>query len=105
MPQIEHLLEPIASLSLTARLIYSILGVVLIRSAFRLLEHTLPPHFGYGDQRYHVRKMVTATAYIIIFCFITILFADRLRHVGFALGFLGAGIVVALQDVIASVGG
>jgi small-conductance mechanosensitive channel len=101
----ERVFDHIATLSLTARLIYSILGVVLIRSAFRLLEHTLPPHFGYGDQRYHVRKMVTATAYIIIFCFVTFLFADRLKHVGFALGFLGAGVVVALQDVIASFGG
>lgn len=101
----ERLLDHIAALSLTARLIYSILGVVLIRNAFRLLERTLPPHFGYGDQRYHARKMVTAAAYIIIFSFITILFADRLKHVGFALGFLGAGVVVALQDVIASMGG
>jgi len=101
----ERLLDHIAALSLTTRLIYSILGVVLIRSAFRLLEHTLPRHFGYGDQRYHVRKMVTATAYIIIFAFITILFADRLKHVGFAVGVIGAGVVVALQDAIASLGG
>src|SRR4051794_4739755 len=101
----ERLFDHIAALSLIAKLIYSILGVVLIRSAFRLLERTLPPHFGYGDQRYHVRKMVTATAYIIIFTFITILFADRLKHVGFAVGVMGAGVVVALQDVIASLGG
>jgi small-conductance mechanosensitive channel len=101
----EHLLAHIAALSLTARLVYSIVGVVLIRSAFRLVERTLPPHFGYGDQRYHVRKMVTAASYVIIFAFITLLFADRLKHVGFALGFLGAGVVVALQDVIASLGG
>lgn len=101
----ERLLTQIAALSLTARLLYSIVGVVLIRSAFRLVERTLPPHFGYGDQRYHVRKMVTATSYVVIFAFITILFIDRLKHVGFALGFLGAGVVVALQDVIASLGG
>jgi small-conductance mechanosensitive channel len=101
----ERFFDHIAALSLTARLTYSILGVVLIRSAFRLLERTLPPHFGYGDQRYHVRKMVTATAYIIILSFITILFADRLKHVGFAVGLFGAGVVVALQDVIASYGG
>jgi small-conductance mechanosensitive channel len=101
----ERFLDHIAALSLTTRLIYSILGAVLIRSVFRLLERTLPPHFGYGDQRYHVRKMVTATAYIIIVAFITILFADRLQHVGFAVGLFGAGVVVALQDVIASYGG
>src|SRR5258708_7458828 len=101
----ERLFDHIAALSLTARLTYSILGVVLIRSAFRLLERTLLPHFGYGNQRYRARKMVTAAAYVIILTFITILFADRLKHGGFAVGFLGAGIVVALQDVIASFGG
>jgi small-conductance mechanosensitive channel len=101
----ERLFDAIASLSLIARLIYTIVGAVLIRSAFRLLERTLPPHFGYGDRRYHVRKMVTAAAYIIILTFITILFADRLKHVGFAVGVMGAGVVVALQDVIASLGG
>lgn len=101
----ERLFDHIAALSLTARLIYCILGAVLIRGVFRLLERTLPPHFRYGDQRYHIRKMVIAAAYIIIFAYITILFADRLKHVGFAVGVIGAGVVVALQDVIASVGG
>lgn len=97
--------EHIAGLSLTARLIYSIVGVVLIRSAFHLLERTLPPHFGFGDQRYRVRKTVRATAYIVILVFITALFADRLKQVGFAFGLVGAGVVVALQDVIASLAG
>jgi len=101
----ERFFDHIAALSLTAKLIYSILGVLLIRSAFRLLERILPPHFGYGDNRYRVRKMVTAASYIIILIFIAIFFADRLKHVGFAVGLFGAGVVVALQDVIASFGG
>lgn len=101
----EHLFEYIAALSLTSKLVYSVFGVVLIRGAFRRLEQTLPPHFGYGDRRYRVRKMVAAAAYITILIFITVLFADRLKHVGFAVGLFGAGVVVALQDVIASFGG
>ena len=101
----EQLLEHLAALSLTAKLVYCILGVFLIRSAFRLLERKLPQRFEYGDQRYRVRKIVTATAYIIIFIFITILFEDRLKQVGFAVGLFGAGVVVALQDVVASLGG
>src|SRR5215813_12119889 len=101
----EHLFEYIAGLSLTARLIYSILGIVLIRNAFRILERTLPSHFGYGDHRYRARKTMTAAAHIAILIFVAILFADRLKHVGFAVGLFGAGIVVALQDVIASLGG
>lgn len=101
----EHFFDHIAALSLTAKFIYSILGVILIRTAFRLLERTLPPRFGFGDHRYRARKTMTATAHIIILIFVTILFADRLKHVGFAVGLFGAGVVVALQDVIASFGG
>lgn len=101
----ERLFEHIAGLSLTARLIYSILVVVLIRGALHLLERTLPSHFGYGDQRYRARKTMAAVAHIVTLIFITILFADRLKHVGFAVGLFGAGVVVALQDVIASFGG
>ena len=101
----EHFFEHIAALSLTAKLVYSVLGVIVIRSTFRLLELKLPLRFGYGDQRYRVRKTVTAAAYLIIFIFVTVLFSDRLKHVGFAGGLLGAGIVVALQDVVSSVGG
>src|SRR5215471_18051106 len=101
----EQLFEHLAALSLTAKVIYCILGVVLIRCAFRLLKRRLPLRFGYGDQRYRVRKIVTVAAYTIIFAFITILFADRLKHLGFAVGLLGAGIVVALQDVVSSLGG
>src|SRR5215467_1420378 len=101
----DRLFEHIAALSLTAKLICAILGVVVIRSVFRRMERILPPRFGDGDHRYRVRKMVIAAAYIIILIFLVILFEDRLKHVGFALGLFGAGIVVALQDVIASFGG
>jgi small-conductance mechanosensitive channel len=101
----EHLFGHLAALSLTAKLVYCILGVFLIRSAFRLLKRKLPLRFEFGDQRYRVRKIVTAAAYAIILAFITILFADRLKQVGFAVGLFGAGVVVALQDVVASLGG
>jgi small-conductance mechanosensitive channel len=101
----ELLLRHIASLSLAAKLIYSIVGTVLIRGVSRLLERALAPHFDKGDQRYRVRKAVTASAYALILIFITILFADRLKQMGVAFGLFGAGVVVALQDVITSFAG
>jgi len=104
-PTIDQVFEHLAALSLTAKLVYCILGVFLIRSVFRLLKRKLPMHFGYGDQRYRARKIVTAAAYTIILAFIVILFWDKLRQVGFAAGLFGAGVVVALQDVVASLGG
>ena len=97
--------EHLTGLSLTAKFVYCVVGVSLIRSAFRMLERKLPLHYGYGKQRYRVRKIVTASAYTTSLAFITILFADELKHVGFAIGLFGAGIVVALQDVVASLGG
>ncbi|SRR6266481_425290 len=101
----EHFLEQIAAISLSAKLIYSILGIVLIRSVFRQLERTLPLRYGDGNRRYHVRKMVTTVCYIIIFAFIAIFFADRIKRFGFALGLFAAAFVVALQDAIASFAG
>ena len=101
----ESFFEYIAALSLTAKLICSIIGIVLIRSAFRLLERTLPLRFGYGDHRYRARKMVSAASYIIILIFLAILFGNHLKQAGFAVGLFGAGLVVALQDVIASFAG
>jgi small-conductance mechanosensitive channel len=101
----QQLFEHLAALSLTTKLVSCILGIFLIRSAFGLLERKLPLRYGLGDQRYRVRKMVTAAAYMIILAFITILFADRLKQVGFTVGLFAAGIVVALQDVVASLGG
>jgi small-conductance mechanosensitive channel len=105
MTLLEHLLTQLASISLTARLIYAAVGVFLIRSVFGLVERTLPRRFGHGDRRYRVRKIVTGAAYIIILTFIVILFEDRLKQIGLAFGLFGAGVVVALQDVISSFGG
>lgn len=101
----EQFLIHVASLSLTAKLIYSLLGVFLTWSVFSLLERTLSRRIGRGGQRYRVHKMVTTSAYIIIFALITILFADRLKHAGFAAGLFGAGVVVAMQDIVSSFGG
>jgi hypothetical protein len=55
-----NLFKYIAALSMTTKLVYSAFGVVLIWNWFRFLERKLPPRFGYGDQRYRVRKAVTA---------------------------------------------
>jgi small-conductance mechanosensitive channel len=55
--------------------------------------------------RYRIRKLVGLVGYSAVFLFLAVLFEDRLRQASFALSVLGAGIVVALQDGIASIGG
>lgn len=98
-------LKQLASLSIGGKLAFGALGVLVIHAAFRLLETTLPRHFRQADARYRVRKFVVFFGYGVGLLFLVTLFEDRLGSFTFALGIAGAGIVVALQDVIASFGG
>jgi small-conductance mechanosensitive channel len=92
-------------LSFGAKLGFAVLGILVIHAVFRLLEQRLPTYFRELDVRYRVRKFVVFAGYIAGIVFITLLFADRLGRVSFALGVAGAGLVVSLQDVITSFAG
>ena len=99
------LLQQIVLLPLGLKLVCAAFGIFLIHVVFPLLERTLPLHFGKRDARYRVRKIIVFAGYAVVILFITLLFEDRLGRVTFALGVAGAGLVVALQDVIASFAG
>src|SRR5271156_4157213 len=101
----QHLIQQIGSFPLWTKLLGAVLGIVFIHATFQLLERRLPDHFQERDARYRVRKFVVFSGYVVAIVFVTILFADRLGRVSFALGVAGAGVVVALQDVIASLAG
>ena len=101
----ETLLHLIVSLPIGQKLVCAALGILLIHAVFRLLERTLPRHFREQDARYRARKFVVYAGYAVVILFVTVLFEDRLGRVSFALGVAGAGVVVALQDVIASFAG
>lgn len=101
----EHLLTYIGTLSLATRLALTIVGLLLVRGMVGLLESTVSARLGHADRRYRVRKILATAAYITVLLFIAMLFADRLKEFGPAVGFVGAGLVVALQDIIISIGG
>jgi small-conductance mechanosensitive channel len=100
-----ELFKQAMSLGLVGKCVAAIVGILLIHAGFRVLEQTLPRHFGRVDERYRVRKFVVFSGYIAILLFVTILFEDRLGRLSFALGVAGAGVAVALQDVLASIAG
>src|SRR5277367_1672624 len=100
-----ELFKQAMSLGLVGKCVAAIIGILLIHGGFHLLEQTLPRHFGRSDARYKVRKFVVFTGYLAILLFLAILFEDRLGRLSFALGVAGAGVAVALQDVLASVAG
>jgi small-conductance mechanosensitive channel len=100
-----ELLKRVMSLSLFGKCVAAVVGILFIHTAFRVLEQTLPRQFGRADARYRVRKFVVFCGYLAILLFITVLFEDRLGRLSFALGVAGAGVAVALQDVLASIAG
>ena len=99
------LLRQAVSLSLSVKCVAAAVGILIIHAAFRVLEQTLPRRFGRADARYKVRKFVVFSGYLLILLFLAFLFEDRLSRLSFALGVVGAGVAVALQDVLASFAG
>jgi small-conductance mechanosensitive channel len=99
------LFKDAVSLSLLAKCVAAVVGILLIHTTFRVLERALPRHFGQADARYKVRKFVIFAGYVVILLFLAILFEDRLGRISVTLGFVGAGVAVALQDVVASIAG
>jgi small-conductance mechanosensitive channel len=99
------LLTHAVSLSVLGKCIAAVVGILLIHATFRVLEQTLPRRFGRADARYKVRKFIAFSGYLSILLFLAILFEDRLGRLSFALGVVGAGVAVALQDVLASIAG
>jgi small-conductance mechanosensitive channel len=100
-----ELSQETASLPLLLKCVYAIVGIIFIYAAFRLLEKTLPRRFRRADARYRARKFLVFCGYLTTLLFLAILFEDRLGRLSFALGIAGAGLAVALQDVVASVAG
>jgi small-conductance mechanosensitive channel len=93
------------SLSLFGKCVAAGLGILIIHATFRVLEQTLPRRFGRADARYKVRKFVVFSGYLSILVFLAFVFEDRLGRLSFAIGVVGAGVAVALQDVLASFAG
>jgi small-conductance mechanosensitive channel len=93
------------SLSPFAKGLAAVVGILLIHATFRVLEQALPRRFGRADARYKVRKFVVFSGYLTILLFLAILFEDRLGRLGVTLGVVGAGVAVALQDMVASIAG
>jgi small-conductance mechanosensitive channel len=99
------LLREVVSLSPFGKCVAAGVGILIIHATFRVLEQTLPRRFGRADARYKVRKFIVFSGYLSILLFLAFVFEDRLSRLSFAIGVVGAGVAVALQDVLASFAG
>jgi hypothetical protein len=100
-----ELLHDSVSLPIFEKCLAALVGILVIHAIFHLLERKLPLRFGQVDARYKVRKFVVFAGYVCILFFLAILFEDRLGRLSVTLGVVGAGVAVALQDVVASIAG
>ena len=99
------LLRQTVSLSFFGKCVAAGVGILIIHATFRVLEQTLPRRFGRADARYKVRKFVVFSGCLSILLFLAFVFEDRLGRLSFGIGVVGAGVAVALQDVLASFAG
>jgi hypothetical protein len=63
------------------------------------------PAFEQADARNRDRKFVGFVGYTFAILFLVILFEDQMGQLSLVLGVAGAGVVVTLQDTIASLAG
>ena len=87
------------------KLVHIAFGVLVVLIIALLLRRTASRYVANSVERYRVRKAITFLAYLVVFLIIVASFSDRLATLGITLGVVGAGVALALQDVITSVAG
>ncbi len=87
------------------KLVHIAFGILVILIVAFALRRTASRYIANSVDRYRVRKGITFLAYLAAFLMIIAVFSERLATLGVTLGVVGAGVALALQDVITSVAG
>jgi small-conductance mechanosensitive channel len=81
------------------------LGLVAIRLLVGALGRSIPRYVKDSQARYRVRKLITLAGYFLVLLFLAVVFKDKLGGLTVVLGLIGAGVALALQEVIVSLAG
>ncbi len=87
------------------KLLLAALGLVVIRILMGILRRSIPGYIKEHQSRYRVRKLITFAGYLLVVLFLAVVFKDKLGGVTVFLGLAGAGVALALQEVIVSLAG
>lgn len=82
-----------------AALLLIIVGYV----AYRVLARRIGDQVADAERRHRYRKRVRYTVGTMVLIALIVLFIDRIRELGTLLGFVGAGVAIALREYLASV--
>lgn len=80
-------------------------GVLVVVIVALLLRRTASRYVNNPVERYRVRKAITFLSYLAVILIVIAVFSERLATLGVTLGVVGAGVALALQDVITSIAG
>lgn len=90
---------PLGKLSL------ALIGVLVVWLFVQFTQKRLLGKIENNDDRYRTRKLATLVGYILTVALLVVVYSKELGNLAVILSVVGAGIVFALQEVIASVAG
>lgn len=83
----------------------AIVVVVLVSLAYvvyRIVDRQIRGHVADPEKRHRYRKRVGYTVAAVILVILAVVFFERLRGIGTFLGFIGAGLAIALREYLAA---
>ncbi|MEQ8323730.1 MAG: mechanosensitive ion channel [Vicingaceae bacterium] len=90
---------------LLRRLFFVALGIIVAYTAAFYLKKGINKSISDSDRKYRARKAINVFSYLFIIGLIAFIYNDKLGNLGIAIGVTGAGVALALQEVILSVAG
>lgn len=85
---------------------WRVIVVVLILAAayvlYRIVDKRIRGHVADPEKRLRYRKRVAYTVAIVILAVLAVVFFERLRGIGTFVGFIGAGLAIALREYLAA---
>lgn len=82
-----------------------VIGIAIIWIVIRFVKRRLIGNIANNDYKYKTKKVLDFAGYLLVLILLTIVYRDKLAGLTIMLGVAGAGIAIALQEVIASVAG
>jgi small-conductance mechanosensitive channel len=87
------------------KIFFLLITFILIKLAAGLLRKSATRYVKDTSARYRVRKLITLMGYLVALFCVALIFKDRLRGLSVFLGLAGAGVALALNEVILSLAG
>lgn len=80
----------------------AVVALLLAWVAYRVLAHHIAAQVADAEKRHRYRKRVSYTITAFVVMVLAVVFFEEIRELGTVLGFLGAGLAIALREYVAS---